>query len=152
MKNKANQIIYCCGCQKDIEAELTTGQAVYPKANEELQQHLWHLPFWRCPKCKNFVGCHHKTKNPTNPLGCIPTEEIKNARKYIHKIIDALWKNHAEPFRARGWVYRWLAHKLGKEQYHTAEIRSIEEAREIYKLASTIKKVEDCRNVGRNEN
>jgi len=139
--------IYCCGCLKEVDAELTSGQGVYPKVSEEMKAQIWHLPFWRCPTCKNFVGCHHKTKNATRPLGCIPTPEIKNARQHIHKLIDPLWKSHKEPFRARGWIYRWLAWKMGKEDYHTAEIRSVEEAREIYAFALTIKNVEDCRNV-----
>jgi len=137
--------IYCCGCLKDVDAQLTSGQGVYPNCKESLQSKLWQLPFWRCPTCKNFVGCHHKTKNPTMPLGCIPTPEIKNARQHIHKLIDPLWHNHEEPFRARGWIYRWLAAKMGKEKYHTAEIRSVEEAREVYKHAQTIKNVEDCK-------
>jgi len=139
--------IYCCGCLKEVDAELTSGQGVYPKVSEEMKAQIWHLPFWRCPTCKNFVGCHHKTKNATRPLGCIPTPEIKNARQHIHKLIDPLWKSHKEPFRARGWIYRWLAWKMGKEDYHTAEIRSVEEAREVYAFALTIKNVEDCRNV-----
>lgn len=138
--------IYCCGCKKDVEARLTSGQGVYPNCKEDLQIKLWHLPFWVCPICKNFVGCHHKTKDSTRPLGCIPTQEIKNARQHIHKLIDPLWQNHNEPFRARGWIYRWLAAKIGKKEYHTAEIRSVEEAREIYRHALTIKSTEDCRN------
>jgi hypothetical protein len=139
--------IYCCGCLKDVDAELTSGQGVYPNCKESLQAKLWILPFWRCPNCKNFVGCHHKTKDMTRPLGCIPTKEIKNARQHIHKLIDPLWENHVEPFRARGWIYRWLAAKMGKKEYHTAEIRSVEEAREIYRHAQKIKSAEDCRNV-----
>jgi len=133
--------IYCCGCQKDIEARLTSGAEIYRNRDD-----LADLPIWKCDTCKNYVGCHHKTKNPTRPLGCIPTPKIKEARQHLHKLIDPLWKNHAEPFRARGWIYRWLAAKIGKEQYHTAEIRSIEEAREIYGHAQTIKSAEDCRN------
>ena len=141
------QKIYCCKCLKNVEAKLVSGQGIYPNCKEDLQIKLWHLPFWRCPTCKNFVGCHHKTKDSTRPLGCIPTQEIKNARQHIHKLIDPLWQNHNEPFRARGWIYRWLATKMGKKEYHTAEIRSVEEAREIYRHALTIKTAEDCKNV-----
>ena len=135
-------LIYCCGCQKEIEARLTSGAEIYPS-----RQDLHTLPFWKCDACKNYVGCHHKTKSPTRPLGCIATREIFKARQHIHALIDPLWKNHKEPFRARGWIYRWLAWKTGKEAYHTGEIRTIEEAREIYAFALTIKNVEDCRNV-----
>jgi hypothetical protein len=36
---------------------------------------------------------------------------------------------------------------MGNEKYNSAEIRSVEEAREIYKHALTIKNVENCRDV-----
>lgn len=137
-------IIYCCGCQKEVEARLTSGTEIYP-IRDDVRLDYHDFPFWKCDTCKNFVGCHHKTKNPTRPLGCIPTPKIKEARKMIHQIIDPHWKNHPEAFRARGWIYRWLAFKTGKEAYHTAEIRTIEEARKIYRYAQTIKSAEDCR-------
>tara|TARA_R110000851_G_scaffold322318_4_gene488277 strand:- start:707 stop:1120 length:414 start_codon:yes stop_codon:yes gene_type:complete len=130
--------IYCCGCGQDVAAFLTSGENVYSNRED-----LAKKPFWRCDQCRNFVGCHDKTKTPTKPLGCIPTPKIKNARRHIHKLIDPLWQNWPEPFRARAWIYRWLSGKLGY-QYHTAEIRSVEEARKIYKLCLSIKKVEDC--------
>jgi len=139
--------IYCCGCQKEIEARLTSGAEIYSHRED-----LAHLPFWKCHTCKNYVGCHHKTKTPTRPLGCIATPQIFKARRHIHDLIDPLWQNHPEKFRARGWIYRWLAWKTGKKAYHTGEIRSIEEAREIYRLAQTIKAPEDCRNAGQEEN
>lgn len=132
--------IYCCGCQKDVQARLTYGSEIYPHRED-----LAKRPFWKCDVCKNYVGCHYKTKTPTRPLGCIGTKEIYNARHHIHELIDPLWQNHAEPYRARGWIYRWLAWKTGKKSYHTGEIRSIEEARQIYALALTIIRAEDCR-------
>jgi hypothetical protein len=131
--------IYCCGCEKDVEARLTSGAEIYPH-----RQDLAMLPFWKCDNCKNYVGCHWKTKNPTKPLGFIPTKEISNARKHLHALIDPFWKNHAQPFRARGWIYRWIARKMSQESYHTAEIRNMEEARQIYRHALTIKSAEAC--------
>ena len=80
--------IRCCGCQKKVEARLTDGSEIYPHRKD-----LYSLPFWKCDVCGNFVGCHHKTKNRTRPLGCIPTPEIKNARKHIHAILDPLWQS-----------------------------------------------------------
>ena len=144
--------IYCCKCLKNVDAELTSGQGVYPEVDEEMQAKIWHLPFWRCPTCKNFVGCHHKSSDPTSPLGCIQTAEIKNARKHIHKLIDPLWKNHKEPFRARAWIFRLFSKKMKTQKYNSAEIRSVEEAREIYKHALTIKNVEDCRELSETAN
>lgn len=116
--------IYCCGCNADIEARLTDGAEIY-KHRPDLKS----LPFWKCDKCGNFVGCHHKTKHRTKPLGCIPTAEIKEARKHIHALLDPIWQSGK---MSRKEIYGKLTAKLGK-QYHTAEIRSIDEAREVYK-------------------
>ena len=117
--------LYCCGCEKTIEARLTDGKEIYP------QSPAYHaLPFWKCDTCGNYVGCHHKTKNRTRPLGCIPTNEIRNARKYIHKLLDSIWRRKK---MSRKDVYKKIEEKIGKE-YHTAEIRTIKEAREVYKI------------------
>ena len=77
--------IYCCGCATDVNANLKSGKDIYPHRAD-----LHSLPFWMCPTCKNFVGCHHKTRNRTAPLGCIPTTELKNARRHLHALIDPL--------------------------------------------------------------
>lgn len=114
--------IYCCGCEKDVEPHLVTGKEIYPHRKD-----LYSLPFWRCNDCMNFVGCHHKTTDRIRPLGCIPTPAIKAARKNIHKLLDPLWQLGKIK---RKDVYRLLSEKLGKE-YHTAEIRTTEEAEEV---------------------
>jgi len=121
--------IYCCGCKKYIVARLTDGKEVYPKGSSK------SLPFWVCDACGGFVGCHHKTRNRTKPLGCIPTEEIKNARKEIHKIMDPLW-------RYDGWdrttLYAEISASVGWE-YHTAGIKNIEEARKVYRIVKKLR-------------
>lgn len=122
-------IIYCCGCQKDVEARLTGGAEIYPH-----RFGLGDVPFWICDVCNNYVGCHHKTKERTKPLGCIPTKEIMSARKHIHALIDPMWKSGR---MSRTEVYGVLSAQLGK-RYHTANIRSIDEAREIYRVAKRI--------------
>lgn len=116
--------IWCCGCNADVLARLTSGREIYPHRAD-----LSRLPFWRCDGCGNFVGCHHKTRDRTRPLGCIPTPEIKNARQHIHRILDPLWQSGRAD---RSEVYKQLAAALGKQEYHTAEIRSVEEARQVY--------------------
>ena len=116
--------IYCCGCQKDVEARLTDGGEIYPHRPD-----LASLPFWKCDGCGNFVGCHHKTQDRTKPLGCIPTKELKNARKRIHAILDPIWKSKR---MSRRQIYKKLAKVVGREEYHTAEIRTVEEARTVY--------------------
>lgn len=121
--------IYCCGCGDDVDARLTNGAEIYPRRAD-----LRALPFWKCDACGNFVGCHHKTNNRTNPLGCIPTPELRNARKHIHALIDPLWQSGAV---SRKSLYAALSRELGK-QYHTAETRTIEEARIVYKAAQRV--------------
>ena len=121
----------CCGCQKKVDARLTDGSEIYPH-----RQDLHELPFWKCDGCGNFVGCHHKTKNRTHPLGCIPTPEIKNARQHIHKLLDPLWQSGK--FK-RGKLYRMISEKIGWK-YHTANIRSVKEAREIYRIILDIRR------------
>ena len=121
--------LYCCGCGEEVKAVLITGKDAYPH-----RQDLFDLPFWRCGVCNNFVGCHHKTKDRTRPLGCIPTKEIKNARIHIHKILDPLWKNGKS---TRKEIYSEISKRIGWK-YHTASIRSIEEARDVYKAVRKI--------------
>ncbi|RKD69015.1 zinc-finger-containing protein [Rhizobium sp. WW_1] len=122
--------IFCCGCQAEVPARLTDGREIYPHRAD-----LAPLPFWKCDACKNFVGCHHKTKNRTNPLGCIPTREIKAARQHIHQILDPIWKSGRY---GRRELYSMIAHVLGVAEYHTAEIRSVDEARRVYRIVKDI--------------
>lgn len=140
--------IYCCGCEADVQARLTDGAEVYPHRMDLLE-----MPFWKCDACRNFVGCHHKTKDRTRPLGCIPTPEIKNARKHIHRILDPLWRSGQIE---RKELYERLSERLGRE-YHTAEIRSIAEARFVWRavrrieasLTRTERVMSNCRRLSR---
>lgn len=115
---------------REVNARLTDGSEIYPHRND-----LSHLPFWKCDTCLNYVGCHHKTAFRTKPLGCIPNERMKTIRRDIHKLMDPLWKNN---IISRNNIYKILSIALEKE-YHTAEIRTIEEAKLVYKLLLSIK-------------
>lgn len=121
--------IFCCGCGADVEARLTDGAEVYPHRAD-----LAELPFWRCDACGNFVGCHHRTTTPTKPLGVIPTKAIKAERQRIHRLIDPLWQRGRW---TRGSLYAEISRRIGKH-YHTAEIRSVSEAREVFAVAQAI--------------
>lgn len=118
-------MIYCCGCQKDVNARLTNGAEIYPHRPD-----LKDVPMWKCDTCKNYVGCHHKTSKPTRPLGNIPTEALRNARKEIHKIVDPIWEKKGI---SRRKIYAHASIILGYP-YHTAEIKTLEEARRAYKI------------------
>ncbi len=118
--------IHCCGCGQKVNARLTDGAEIYPHRCD-----LSKLPFWKCDTCGNHVGCHHKTSDLTNPLGCIPTPEIKAARQHIHRVLDPIWQSgHMK----RKSVYAEIAQRLGRKSYHTANIRSVEEARQVYRI------------------
>ena len=126
------RFIWCCGCNAEIPARLTNGAEIYPHRKD-----LADLPFWKCKNCGNHVGCHHKTKEPTRPLGNIPTPELRNARGHIHKMLDPIWRLGVMP---RGKVYGEIARRLGLKEYHTAELKSIEDARSAYRAVMDIRK------------
>lgn len=123
--------IYCCGCAATVEARLTTGAEIYSHRPD-----LKSLPFWKCDTCGSYCGCHHKTNNPTYPIGTLSTKELRNARMHIHKILDPIWQSGV---LSRKEVYSKISKALGKN-YHTAEIRSVEEARKIYVVVSEMSK------------
>lgn len=118
-------LIFCCGCQAKVDARLTNGKEIYPHRED-----LYSKPFWRCDGCKNYVGCHYKTTNPTNPLGNIPTPRLRTARQEIHKLLDPLWQGG-------GWsrkdLYNFLSAEMGFK-YHTAKIRNLNEAEKVWRL------------------
>lgn len=122
--------IFCCGCQRGVSARLTNGKETYPHRGD-----LHSLPFWKCDTCGNFVGCHHKTKNRTNPLGVIPTPALKAERQKIHRVIDPLWQSGRVD---RSKLYGMIAHLIGVEEYHTADIRTVEQAREVQRVAQEL--------------
>jgi zinc-finger-containing domain len=122
--------IWCCGCKVLVQARLTTGAEIYPH-----RQDLRDLPFWRCDVCRNYVGCHHKTTNPTKPLGNIPTVELRAARMRIHAVIDPLWKSGTMKRKA---IYARLSEQLGRK-YHTADLRTLDEAKRMFEAALVLK-------------
>jgi hypothetical protein len=124
-------MIYCCLCKTTEERQLTTGAEIYPHRPD-----LYDLFFWKCNECQNCVGCHKGTKKP---LGNIATKELKRARQEIHKILDPIWKNKQMKRRE---IYREISKALGYE-YHTGEIKTIEEARKIYLIVKSIGQTPD---------
>lgn len=118
--------LYCCGCGGKTRARLTDGSEVYPRRPD-----LGQLPFWKCDQCGNYVGCHHRSHDRTRPLGCIPDPAMRNARSHIHALIDPAWQ--AGVIR-REDLYHHLSEATGRK-YHTANLRTIEEARRVYAIA-----------------
>lgn len=115
--------IYCMGCDKAVLARLTNGAERYPHRPD-----LADVPQYTHDECGTWVGTHHKSTRPLKPLGVLATPEMYKARIAIHDLIDPIWKSGK---RKRGQVYAHLSRELGY-QYHTGELRTIEEARKVW--------------------
>ena len=119
--------IFCVQCEKDINGMLCSGKEIYPHRVDLYEKH-----FYKCPHCGNFVGCHPGTKRP---LGCIPTNELKQARKKLHDLLDPLWKSKKIK---RTHLYKQISKSLGYT-YHTGNTKSIEECNKISEILLEIK-------------
>jgi len=120
--------IWCCGCNKTIVARLTNGMEVYPNIFI-----LRDVNIWKCDTCGNYVGCHQKGDS-TKPMGSIPTPGIRKERMVIHNMIDPVWKNN---LMSRSEIYTKISNVLGYK-YHTANIKSIEEANTVKSIIKSI--------------
>lgn len=118
--------IFCCTCGEHVRANLVAGADIYGNRKD-----LARIPMWQCPRCQNYVGCHHKTKSPTEPLGSIPGPALRDARKHIHKLIDPVWRDGRI---GRSDLYKKISEALGHE-FHVARISTIAEARRAYSVA-----------------
>ena len=121
-------LFWCCGCGRDVEPAPKTGADTYPHRPD-----LSGKKFWQCGACGNYVGCH---PGSTTPLGNIPTPELRNARGHIHAILDPIWKRNR---MSRSEVYRRISEKIGR-QYHTGEIKTLEDARVIFRIVKELEK------------
>lgn len=121
--------IYCMGCETNALARLTNGAERYPHRPD-----LADIPFWTHDECGTWVGCHHKTSNPTRPLGILATPEMFKLRQVIHTLIDPIWQNgHMK----RGQIYAHITREIGY-QYHTGELRSIEEGKRVCEIVEKL--------------
>jgi hypothetical protein len=111
--------LWCCGCQREVVAILVGGAEIYPHRPD-----LAEKRFWRCA-CGCYVGCHTGTNTP---LGNLPTAQIRDARQHIHRVLDPIWRTGSMPRRT---IYSMLSDRIGRP-YHTGEIRTIDEARQVY--------------------
>lgn len=135
-KDTKSLTLYCTGCEQEVQARLTDGHERYPHRPD-----LYDLPFWKCDTCGAWVGCHHKTDNPTKPLGYLATPAILDARKKIHALLDPLWKSGKIK---RGQAYAYVTNRMIKQtgdqlyQYHNGEIKTLDEARQVYKIVAQL--------------
>ena len=115
--------IYCCGCEQKVTTIKKKGSEVYPHRSD-----LKHKTFFACTECNCFVGENTSTGEP---LGVIPTKEISSFRQTIHQLIDPLWKDGKI---SRSKLYSLISEKIGYD-YHTADLKSLEECKMIIKIA-----------------
>lgn len=119
--------LWCVQCNKKVESDLTSGDVIYPHRPD-----LSNKNFYRCPQCKNYVGCH---PNTINPLGCIPTEELKRARIIVHRKLDALWKSGKYK---RSDIYKLLSNHFGYN-YHNGNTKTVAECEKAMQILEELK-------------
>lgn len=122
--------IYCCTCGEERLCSLTSGAEIYPHRDD-----LADIPFWSCNTCGSYVGCHHKTKNRTAPLGVIPSPEMRSLRNRVHSLIDPIWRSGR---MKRKEVYAWMSDAMGWK-FHTAKTRSVEEVKKAIHVAEQLR-------------
>lgn len=120
--------IYCCECNKDVNARSTTGEKIYPHLES-----LKSKKFFICDTCKQYIGCHPSSGKP---LGAIPTKEFREIRIKIHNLIDPLWQRKKI---TRGKLYGLMTKKMKLNNgYHTAVLKTKEEHFLALKVATEI--------------
>lgn len=117
--------VFCCICNKEVDAVETPGHCIYPGC-EEFRGRI----YLTCPRCSGYVGTHRDG----SPLGCIPTPDMRAKRAAIHKRIDAII---SQKRLSAHLVYRYLSEKLGYE-YHTGNVKTDEEAARVSELLSEL--------------
>lgn len=119
-------VIYCCVCEQLRSCQLVTGAEIYGPGTG----YDW-ARFFQCPECGGYVS----TSRTGEPLGTIPTKEIRALRSQIHAVIDPIWRSGT---LRRGEVYKRMARALGIPEYHTAELSTVDIAERALKAAYTI--------------
>lgn len=121
--------IYCCACEKKVEAELINGQRLYPNRPD-----LFALPFWLCRTCHGTVGCHHKTNDPTRPLGSLANHGMTKIRRKLHEQMDPLWKGGKI---TRTKLYKRISKEFGRA-FHISKLRNMNEAHKAKRILERI--------------
>lgn len=125
--------LWCCECQRDVDARLTDGLEVRYGRKD-----LAHLYYWVCDTCHNYVTCHRNAQDKTRPMGNIANAQMLEARRHLHAVIDPIWQSGV---MTKQELYRAIAKYLGKKQYHTHEIKTINECNQAYLAATLVKKL-----------
>jgi hypothetical protein len=124
----------CMEC--GYRAFLTTGAEIYPHRRD-----LSGGNYYKCPKCPNsYCGCHRGTKKP---LGVPCGPETRNARTYVHRVLDPIWKKSGAA-GARRQVYQALADHMGLSMKDThVGLFDIQQCRKAYRFLLSFRKSEE---------
>jgi hypothetical protein len=66
----------------------------------------------------------------------LSTKELREARSHIHKLLDPIWLSGRIN---RKEAYAYISKELGYT-YHTGEIRSVIDARKVYRIIQQLKR------------
>lgn len=125
------KLTWCCACGSEVYAIKVGGDRIYPKRPD-----LHDKKFWECDCCKNYVGSH---ATDGRPLGSIPTKELRRARMKTHQKMDPMWRDgHISRSELYARVKELVPDVCRNHEFHTAELRSIEEARRAYRALNII--------------
>lgn len=102
--------LYCCGCKKQTIAELYKQKGKY---------------FFEC-ECGLKVKTDNNPDFP-NPIGNIPTEKMKGARKHLKTMLKSIIK---KKIKTEVEVFLKVKNELG---YWVGYEKSIQECRKVYK-------------------
>ncbi len=121
--------IFCCGCNKDVEARLTSGAEIYPKRPK-----LTEKPFYKCDGCGNYVGCKHESAGRGVPSGTIATPQIRQVRQDLYKALEPLCGD----FERRKAIYARLGKALKMKEYSTAKVNNLSQADQVMSVIKEI--------------
>lgn len=63
-----------------------------------------------CMQCGAFVGTHEP--RPTEARGILADRKMRYAKKRVHDVFDAYWKDAKHRNRQRSAMYEWLAKQM----------------------------------------
>lgn len=115
--------LWCTKCGRNVNAVCVKGKVIYPGRED-----LYSKKFWLCPNCQNY--CSYGSLQV-----CIPTPELRTARRKVHKIIDPLWKSGMV---SRGWVYKNMSEIMGYT-FHNGTMVDPKEAEKAEKAAIRVR-------------
>ena len=136
-KGKDMNKVYCCECNKEVDAVLVSGMSIYTHRPE-----LWDKKFYQCPICLNHCRAG-KFPDGYRPLADIASPELRAERQRLHDLFDHLWKINNDPKRSRAGWYKYMACGLygsAKKKFHFGNLHSFQECKRAEKMIRKIYK------------